>query len=70
MKRLVPSRGELAVFAVLAIFCGVLVTVSRQHDTMLFFCGMPMFFICLMMGFRRSELHRQLQQSEEMESES
>ena len=58
MKRRIPCRVEFAVFAAMALLCGVLVTLSHQHDAMLFFCGMPLFLISSLMGFRRSELQR------------
>ncbi|HZL38093.1 MAG TPA: hypothetical protein VFC78_22445 [Tepidisphaeraceae bacterium] len=69
MKHRLPGRVEFAIFAAMAVVCGLLVTISHQHDTMLFFCGMPVFLISALMGFRRSELQRQEQRAAQ-ESES
>ncbi|MDB5173646.1 MAG: hypothetical protein JWP34_4808 [Massilia sp.] len=56
MKRLYPSRVELAIFVGMALVCGLVVALSGRQDAMLFFLGMPVFLIGSLMGFRRSLL--------------
>lgn len=55
MKRLLPSRTELAILAVLAVLCtGIVGTGGIPHDLMLSGLAMPVFVIAAVMGLRRS----------------
>jgi hypothetical protein len=54
MKHVLPGRLELAVFIVMAGIGGLLVAMSGQRDTMLFFVTLPIFMVAVLMGFRRS----------------
>ncbi|MDB5333833.1 MAG: hypothetical protein JWP03_4984 [Phycisphaerales bacterium] len=67
MKRLYPSRVELAVFVGMALVCGLLVALSGQRDTMLFFLGMPVFFIAALMGLRRNLLAKAIEEIDDSE---
>jgi len=50
----IPNPIELATFAAMALLCTLAVAVSPKHDSALFFAGVPLFFICAMIGVRRS----------------
>jgi hypothetical protein len=67
MKRLYPSRVELAVFVGMALVCGLLVAISGRQDTMLFFLGMPVFFISALMGLRRNLLAKAVEELDDSE---
>jgi hypothetical protein len=54
MKRLLPSPVEAAIFAALAIFCGILVHLSPAADVALAGIAMPVFIVAGMMGMRRN----------------
>ena len=49
-----PKPVELGIFILLALLCAVIVTISPHRDTALFFAGAPLFFVCAMLGSRRS----------------
>ncbi|MDB5358426.1 MAG: hypothetical protein JWN24_4879 [Phycisphaerales bacterium] len=67
MKRLYPSRVELAIFIGMALVCGLVVAVSGRQDTMLFLLGMPVFLIASLMGFRRSLLAKAVEKIDDSE---
>ena len=50
----IPSPIELATFAAMALLCTLAVAISPKHDSAIFFAGVPLFFICAMIGVRRS----------------
>jgi hypothetical protein len=56
MKRLIPGRKELALFAVLAIVLSSVVSLFQvsQHDLWLAALAMPMFVFAAVLGLRRS----------------
>lgn len=58
MKRLLPRGFELALLAVLACTCAIIVELSPQRDVGLMMAGMPLFLISALLGFRRSEARR------------
>jgi hypothetical protein len=67
MKRLYPSRVELAIFIGMALVCGLIVAVSGRQDTMLFLLGMPVFLIGSLMGFRRNLLAKAAEEIDDSE---
>jgi len=55
MKRLLPSRTELAILGALAVLStGIVGTGTIPHDLMLAMLAMPIFVIAAVMGLRRS----------------
>ncbi|HSV14201.1 MAG TPA: hypothetical protein VLI90_08070 [Tepidisphaeraceae bacterium] len=56
MKRLIPGRKELALFATLAIVLSSIVSMFQvsQHDLWLAALAMPMFVFAAVLGLRRS----------------
>jgi hypothetical protein len=56
MRRLLPSRVELAIFAALAVVCTGVVSTFRpgEHDLGLAALAAPIFLIAAVMGLRRS----------------
>jgi hypothetical protein len=56
MRRLLPSRVELMIFAALAVFCATVVSVFKvdMHDLGFAMLGGPIFLVAAVMGLRRS----------------
>jgi hypothetical protein len=56
MRRLLPSRTEIAIFATLAILCAALVGAFQPTTSDLRFAALacPVFLIAAVMGLRRS----------------
>jgi hypothetical protein len=56
MRRLLPSRVELAIFATLAVICTALVAMLQPgtHDLGLAAMGGPIFLFAACLGLRRS----------------
>ena len=56
MKRLLPGRKELAVFAMLAVVFAVIVSLCEvsQHDVWLAVLTVPLFIFAAVLGLRRS----------------
>ena len=56
MRRLLPSRIELLIFAALAVLCAGVVSVFKvnAHDLGLAAMGGPIFLVAAVMGLRRS----------------
>jgi hypothetical protein len=56
MRRLLPSRVELAIFATLAVICTALVTLLQPASHDLGFAAMagPIFLFAACLGLRRS----------------
>jgi hypothetical protein len=50
-----PSRTELAVFALMAVACAAAVSLFPKHDYAMMFAAMPLFLVSAVMGLRRSE---------------
>jgi hypothetical protein len=55
MFQRLPRPLEIALFAVMALICAAVVFASPKKDSALFFASVPLFLVCAMMGFRRSE---------------
>ena len=55
---LLPSRMELAVFALMAVACSIVVALVPEHDYAMMFAAMPLFAISIAMGGRRRALAR------------
>ena len=55
---LLPSRVEVALFALLAVACAFIVAISPSRDYALMFATMPLFAIAIAMGGRRRALAR------------
>jgi hypothetical protein len=56
MRRLLPSRVELAIFAVLALICAALVALFQPNTHDLGFAALagPVFLFAAVLGLRRS----------------
>ena len=56
MRRLLPSRVELLIFAALAVVCAAIVASFHPQQTDLGFAGFaaPIFLFAAVMGLRRS----------------
>ena len=56
MRRLLPSRVELAIFATLAVICAAVVALFQPHTHDLGFAalGGPIFLFAACLGLRRS----------------
>jgi hypothetical protein len=56
MRRLLPSRVEIAIFAALAVLCAAIVAVFQPSTSDLRFAVLacPVFLIAAVMGLRRS----------------
>ena len=56
MRRLLPSRVEIAIFATLALICAALVAMFQPNTHDLGFAAMagPIFLVAACMGLRRS----------------
>jgi hypothetical protein len=56
MRRLLPSRVEIAIFATLALICAALVALFQPNTHDLGFAGIagPLFLVAACMGLRRS----------------
>jgi hypothetical protein len=56
MKRLLPSRKELAIFAMLAVLLSGVVSLFQvtQHDLLLAGFAVPLFIFAAVLGLRRS----------------
>lgn len=50
----IPNLVDLTLFAAMAMLCTLVVAIIPRHDSALFFAGVPLFFVCSMMGLRRS----------------
>jgi hypothetical protein len=55
MFQRLPKPLEIALFAVMAVICAAVVLASPVKDSALFFASVPLFLVCAIMGFRRSE---------------
>lgn len=55
MFQRLPKPLEIALFAVMALICAAVVFASPKKDSALFFASVPLFLVCAIMGFRRSE---------------
>jgi hypothetical protein len=55
MFQRLPKPLEITLFAVMALICAAVVFASPKKDSALFFASVPLFLVCAMMGFRRSE---------------
>lgn len=55
MFQRLPKPLEIALFAVMAVICAAVVFASPKKDSALFFASVPLFLVCAIMGFRRSE---------------
>lgn len=55
MFQRLPKPLEIALFAVMALICAAVVLASPKKDSALFFASVPLFLVCAIMGFRRSE---------------
>ena len=69
MRRLLPSRAEVIVFAVLAILFAVFVSFFRSGANDLGFAAMagPVFLIAACMGLRRSPAWMAAEETEDVE---
>ena len=56
MRRLLPSRTEVIIFAALAVVCTGVVSIFQQnaHDLGFAALAAPVFLICACMGLRKS----------------
>jgi hypothetical protein len=56
MKRVIPGRKELALFALLAVALAIVVSLFQvsQHDLLLATLAAPLFVFCAVLGLRRS----------------
>ena len=54
MRRLLPDRTELAVFAVLALVCATIVTQTGIQDLGLSLMSIPLFVFSAILGMKRS----------------
>ena len=54
MKRLLPTGGEVAVFALLAVACAVVASMTHAADLAMAVFAIPIFFLGAWMGMRRS----------------
>ena len=56
MRRLLPSRAEIVIFAVLAVLCTIIVSMVRPNSHDLGFAALagPIFLVAACMGLRRS----------------
>ncbi len=55
MKKVLPSRTELAIFGALAVICmGIMGEGVIPHDLMFPLLSMPVFVFAAVMGLRRS----------------
>ncbi len=54
MKRLLPTGGEVAVFALLATACAAVAAMTRAADLAMAIFAVPIFFLGAWMGMRRS----------------
>lgn len=55
MFQRLPKPLEIALIAVMALICAAVVLASPKKDSALFFASVPLFLVCAIMGFRRSE---------------
>lgn len=55
MFQRLPKPLEIALFAVMAMICAAVVLASPKKDSALFFASVPLFLVCAIMGFHRSE---------------
>jgi len=54
MKRLLPDRTEIMIFAAMAVVCSVIVACLPARDLGLSALAMPLFVTAAMMGVRRN----------------
>ena len=54
MKRLLPDRTQLAIFAALAVVCAGVVSSTSARDIGLSLMSIPLFVACAILGMRRS----------------
>ena len=66
MFQRLPKPLEITLIAVMAVICAAVVLASPKKDSALFFASVPLFLVCAIMGFRRSE---RADQPVEIESE-
>ena len=50
-----PKPFEIALFAAMAVLCATVVSLVPKHDSALFFAGIPLYFVCALMGLRHNE---------------
>lgn len=62
MRRLLPDRVELAVFAVLALICATIVLQTGIRDLGLSLMSIPVFVVSAIMGMKRSGQWDHIQQ--------
>ena len=69
MRRLLPSRVELMIFAGLAVFCAAIVSVFKvdMHDLGFAMLGGPIFLVAAVMGLRRSPVWMAEEADEDVE---
>jgi hypothetical protein len=69
MRRLLPSRVELAIFATLAVICAALVALFQPSTHDLGFAAMagPIFLFAACLGLRRSPAWTMTADEEEVE---
>jgi hypothetical protein len=54
MKRLLPTGPEVAVFALLAVLCAAVASITRAADLAMALFAIPIFVVGAWMGMRRS----------------
>ena len=56
MRRLIPSRVEIVIFAVLAVLCAIIVPLFQpaKHDLGFAMLAAPIFLVAACVGLRRS----------------
>lgn len=59
-----PSRYELAIFALMALVCAAVVALAPKRDYALMFAAMPLFLVSAVMGFRRTEQRLKLRDAQ------
>jgi hypothetical protein len=69
MRRLLPSRVELVIFATMAVLCAAIVSVFQMsaHDLGFAALGGPVFLVAAVMGLRRSPVWMADQSDDEVE---
>jgi hypothetical protein len=55
MRHLIPGRFDLILFVVMALACGMIVSLSASHDYMLGVLAMPIFLFAVLRGFRQNK---------------
>jgi hypothetical protein len=55
MRHLIPGRVDLILFVVMALACGMIVSLSASHDYMLGVLAMPIFLFAALRGLRQNK---------------